>query len=681
MVAHLRIRAPTHLRLCTFMHLQVRAFTHPAYALGPSPPNASTLPGIDDNLHRNLGKLHRMAGPNDLNLHAPPTTEDASSLRSARFVIIIAILITYAGLLSADFTSWDDYNTLARNPQFNPPGLHTLIHYATHEHMNLYVPVTYAVWTAVALLAHNPAPAGALGPADASTTLAAMPFHAANILLHILTSLIVLHVLQRLRFRVWPACFGTLAFALHPVQVESLGWISGLKDLLAWTLALASIALALRASSARPGSIVSVPADRRVWFGSALLFVLALLAKPSVVVAPLVFLVLLIAVRNTDPLISVLRSAWKPVVIGLFISALAVVGSRFVQPQSSFVDAPAIPLRPVVALDTLGFYLHKIVWPVDLTFDYSRPPRAVIESRAYFMTSIAPLLILLLVIVLARRGLRQPACLAAVALLGVLPVLGLISFDMQQYSTPADHYLYPSLLALGWLIAFFAARSKPALTIATSLLLILWAVMSSRQTDVWQNSITLYEHRLAIDDQSWPAHQGLAAHFVENAKTPDDLERALHHAERATEINPNFALGFISKSNALRRLGRTDEALRAGQQASQLEPDDPATLANLTALLADHARNLDATGHTEDAAQYRLEAIRIGQRAAKLFPDDPDAQLNLGLAFLDADRPEEAVAPLDRAIHLRPTHIPSLKARAAAEEARRQPTPATPPTP
>lgn len=620
-----------------------------------------------------------MPGPTELNPHAPSTSDDASSLRSARFVIVAAILITYAGLLSADFTSWDDYNTLARNPQFNPPGLHTLIYYATHEHMNLYVPVTYAVWTAVALIAHNPTPVGPLSPTGASTTLAAMPFHAANILLHILTSLLVLQLLRRLRFRVWPACLGTLAFALHPVQVESLGWISGLKDLLAWTLALAAIVLALKASSPGPALQTSPNAHRRTWFGAMLLFILALLAKPSVVVAPLIYLALLIATRHQDRLLSIFRSARKPVLIGLCISALAVIGSRFVQPESSFVDAPTIPFRPLVALDTLGFYLQKLVWPVDLTFDYSRPPRAVIESRAYLLTSIAPLLIFLLVVVLARRGLRQPACLAAVALLGVLPVLGLISFDMQQYSTPADHYLYPSLIALGWLVALLTSRSKPVLTLAASLLLIVWAVQSSRQTDVWQSSITLYEHRLSINDESWPAHQGLAAHFVENAKTPNDLERALHHAERATEINPRFALGFISKSNALRRLGRTEEALEAGRQANRLEPDDPATLANLTALLADHARSLDTAGQPEHAARLRIEAVEVGERAARLFPDDADAQLNFGLALIDADRPRDAVAPLDRAIHLRPTHIPSLKARAAAEEAKNAGSPASRP--
>jgi tetratricopeptide (TPR) repeat protein len=365
--------------------------------------------------------------------------------------------------------------------------------------------------------------------------------------------------------------------------------------------------------------------------------------------------------------------------IGLFISALAVVGSRFVQPESSFVDAPSILFRPLVALDTLGFYLHKVAWPVDLTFDYSRPPRAVIESRTYLLTSIAPLFILLLVVVLARRGLRQPACLAAVALSGVLPVLGLISFDMQQYSTPADHYLYPSLIALGWLIALLTNRSKPVLTLAASLLLIAWAVQSNRQTDVWQNSIALYEHRLSINDESWPAHQGLAAHFIENAKTPNDLERALHHAERATEINPSFALGFISKSNALRRLGRTEEALEAGREANRLEPDDPATLANLTALLAEHARSLDTAGQPEHAARLRIEAVAVGERAARLFPDDADAQLNFGLALLDADRPQDAVTPLDRAIHLRPAHIPSLKARAAAEAAKNSGSPPSTP--
>ncbi|HQY89140.1 MAG TPA: hypothetical protein PK402_10800, partial [Tepidisphaeraceae bacterium] len=502
-----------------------------------------------------------------------------SEIRSATLILIVSIWIVFARLLWADFTSWDDYGTLARNPHFNPPSINTAIHYLEHAHMNLYVPVTYAVWTGVAMIAYD----------TQTRSLDASYFHGASLVLHTIASVIVFSLIRRVIGRVWPACFGALIFALHPVQTESLGWTSGLKDVLAWTISLSATRLAI-------SWLDHQNSGRNTWrvVVASVLFALALLSKPSTVVTPLTFFAIA-WVSRTDFNRADLKRAGMLALSWLALSAACVLWSRALQPKDTELIHPTLLQRPLIVLDTISFYITKIFWPDPLTFDYGHRPEYVLHRAPPLLQVIVPITVIgLLIALIVRRKIdwRIVAAGAAFALLGVTPVLGLVSFDMQQYSTVADHYLYGSMVGIGLIGAMIFARWKSALVIGAPVLGAL-AIVSFAQTNVWMNSESLFRHGLEVFPDSWPANQSLAATLIEEVNASSNLsgekkekmrDEAEMLARHATEIDPKFRLGWITLSNALLARGDLAGAITTVENGIKHRPDDPALLTTLSGL-------------------------------------------------------------------------------------------------
>src|SRR5687768_10109588 len=164
-------------------------------------------------------------------------------------LIFCAVVLTFGAVFTNDFVTWDDVLVIAGNPRFNPPTLEGVFWYWTNS-FELYVPVTYTLWGALAWL-------GQLDSPDASGSyINPWLFHATSVLLHATSALVVFMMLKRLCERPWPACAGALLFALHPVQAESVAWAAGMKDVLAGLLAL--VALWVHFQSAKPRPPVAV---------------------------------------------------------------------------------------------------------------------------------------------------------------------------------------------------------------------------------------------------------------------------------------------------------------------------------------------------------------------------------------------------------------------------------------
>ena len=205
-----------------------------------------------------------------------------------RVLIVVAVLLVFGRLVTAEFTFWDDHSTIFQNPSFGSPGWHTLTHHWQHPRDHIYIPLTYTVWTLLACVSQVP-------PDGLGVGFNPLLFHAANVCVHVGSALLVYSLLRRLLHHSMAAAFGALVFALHPVQVESVGWISGLKDVLAGCLALATLLC----------FVVYRQAGRRRWLvGAMVVFVLAMLSKPAAMTAPLLLVVI-------DGLL--LRTPWRRV--------------------------------------------------------------------------------------------------------------------------------------------------------------------------------------------------------------------------------------------------------------------------------------------------------------------------------------------------------------------------------
>ncbi len=257
-------------------------------------------------------------------------------------VLLVAVtLFAFWPVLEGEFLQWDDPSTISQNPDLNPPGLSKTLGFWdwTRPRMDLYVPLTYTVWAALAAVAR--AHQGL--EVEGAATLDPKVFHAASLGLHVLSAVLVLLLLRSVLQRsgltrkraLWPAAIGSAFYALHPLQVEAVAWASGLKDVLSGSLCLLAIVLYLAWSGRRgtfgatshaplrpvPGiserdpdrdGSADIPVGSRspeshaglkslfrdvaadigrsrgLFAVATLAFLLAVLAKPSAIVAPLV---------------------------------------------------------------------------------------------------------------------------------------------------------------------------------------------------------------------------------------------------------------------------------------------------------------------------------------------------------------------------------------------------------
>jgi Flp pilus assembly protein TadD len=422
---------------------------------------------------------------------------------------------------------------------------------------------------------------------------------------------------------------GALVFATHPVQVESVAWASGTKDLLFGFFGLAAVLAYLR----------SIDAGRvcRGWFAAAtLLFALGLLSKPTSVVVPAVAGVCA-WLTCTDR--ATLRRALAPLLIWIALAIPAVVVAKLVQPADHGEARTSLVQRPLVAIDALAFYARQLAWPAGLAPDYARPPSKVLALPA------AEKLWWLLPVALAAAGLwdlrrnRWPAGAGLVFVLGVAPVLGLVPFDFQKYSTVADHYLYLSMLGVAMLVAWAAvAWPRPAVPVAVLVAFAL-AGLSFLQAQVWRDTGTLFEHTLAHRPDSLAAPVSLSAWSMERNR-PDD---AMRWAQLAVERHPRDAQGHVALAVALAAHSRLDDAVAAYRRAIELSPTEAPAYANLAGLLAQ-------TGKVADA-------LPLAQRAIELDPSNPAARVNLGTMLLQSDRPHEALPHLELAVQLAPGDV------------------------
>ena len=552
--------------------------------------------------------------------------------RSGRFiwmVPVLAALVAFWPVLACDFTSWDDLLNVAKNPLLNPPSFYGLGLFWTRPFMAIYIPFTYTLWSLVALVARTDA------PDPQGIWLNPYVFHAANLAVHMVAAVSVYLLLRRLVAKPWAACAGAVLFAVHPVQVESVAWVAGMKDVLCGALSM--IALWQYVLFAKPDAADDAsPGRRRLHYALATIaYVLALLSKPSAVSLPLAALVL-------DR--GLLKRPWRAILISLLPwFALAVpiaIVAKIAQPVTVAYEAGKLWMRPLLAADAMGFYVYKILCPLWLGVQYHHSPQVEIGlGRVYWMWVI-PAAIGLAAWIWRRRAPWLAAGLGLIVA-ATLPVLGVVPFQFERYSLVADHYLYLAMLGPALILAF-ALRSlqyRKALAIAVTISLLALAVRANVQTWNWRSTEDLFRHELAINPQSVVAYNSLSAYEL-SMNRPDKAEA---DARRAMEIQPDEAQAYGNLGVALARQNHTAEAISAYRRASELDPENARVLTNLSGLLA-------AQGKTD-------EAMTCVRRALELDNLLPDAHRNLTKLLAGRNQIGAAVNEARIAVELDPADV------------------------
>lgn len=482
--------------------------------------------------------------------------------------------------------------------------------------------------------------------------LSATAFHATSLLLHLANALLLFEALRRLTRDPWPSAFAAALFALHPLHVESVAWISARKDVVSGFCFGLALLLHERRVRGR---------DPRGW--AAALFVtlgLGLLAKPMLVTVPCVLLLL-----DYWPLRRLGEGRLRPVVIEklplLALAAVASVVTLAAQRAGGAVqDLEAVPLwmRLEAALDAYLVYLWKFVWPFDLAAFYPHPRGSVPLWRSGL--GLAVLLGASAATWLGRR--RHPYLLVGwLWFAGMLvPVIGLVQVGQAGL---ADRYSYLPLTGLAVAMAWGArslAVGRPALARAFVAGALAWLAVlglaTRAQVRTWRDTETLFRHALRVTERNHVAHINLAvalagARRLEEAEAQLDEALALEprsavawglRGETRLALERPAAAGADLREALLREpgsvrwrvgLGRAQAdddpaaAAAALRAALALAPDDPAAHAYLAALLA-------GTGEAGTAIVHyrRALAAPLALRAALGRPGA--AQVHAGLGGL-----------------------------------------------
>ena len=536
-----------------------------------------------------------------------------------RFIIgllVAATVIAFAGVFDNGFLSYDDPGYVTKND-------HVLSGLSAGTVLWSFSTVAEANWHPLTWMSH----------ALDCTLFGPDPryHHAMGLLLHLLTSLLLFVVLERMTRAAWPSAFVALVFAVHPLHVESVAWAAERKDVLSalfWVLTIG--AYALYRSSPSAGRYILALA----------LFALGLMAKPMLITLPFV-LVLLdywplgrltfrerpTAAERKNAL-SLLGQSVREKLPFFALSLGSSVITYIVQRQAGAVAlSDQLPLseRAGNAVVSYGEYILKSVLPVDLSFFYPHPEGTL---AAWKIAAAALVIVFVTYLVWKHRAGRPYLFVGWFWFLGTLvPVIGLVQVGLQAM---ADRYMYIPLIGLAVMAAWGVpdllgpSRARVAVLAATFALCALAMVAATRiQVACWKDDISLYDHALSVTENNHIAHYNLGITLLDSGRYAE----ALPHFREAVRLKPQEIGPRSNLARCLVELGERKEALEVYNWILQrVRPD---------ALL--HIRMGDALskeGRAEEAISHYLAAERLDP--SNMATPCKVADLYLGAALYDS---------------------------------------------
>lgn len=512
---------------------------------------------------------------------------------------VVFTVLVYTPVFRAEFLSWDDRRFILDNPLLTQLNWANIKAYFTGFFMEGYYPLTLlSLALDYQIQGFNP-----------------LVFHAGNLILHLLNALLVYLFIHRLTGNQLWAGIVSLLFAVHPLQVESVAWITERKDVLYTCFLLLSLIVYLKYQTSNRWSAY--------WLVVGL-FLLALLSKgQAVILLPLLYLVDYYRKRNWNVKTLLLEKIPFFVLASVFAWVAVRAGESGQMISSSHGSAFSFLERLVFACYALCNYAVKIIFPFELSAYYPYPvkPGEILPFSLYLY--LIPVLAFLGLMVWAFRRRRQLFFGLAFFLVALLPVLKLIPITD---ALMADRYTYVASIGgfflLGNLVAiippkhsFFTQLAKVILMIYVMLL----SAMSFQRARIWQNSEALFGDLV----KKYP-NEVLGWNNLGNAKKASgNLRAAVNDYTVALNLNPDYALGYLNRGVALHESGQLIEALKDYDRSLALDSINPTSWYNRGVV---HNKLLNYSTALADLNR----AISLDTTFAAAYSDRGNARLHLG---------------------------------------------------
>jgi tetratricopeptide (TPR) repeat protein len=470
-------------------------------------------------------------------------------------------------------------------------------------------------------------------------------FHINNILLHLLNSLLLWRLLSFLGVR--GALLASAIFALHPVHVESVAWISERKNVLSGFFYLSSILIYLRYFI-----FSTSPHTKKTWFfylSSLTLFLFALLSKTVTCSLPATLLLILWwkGVKiNKRVLASLVPFFLLAMVMGIITIWMEhnVVGASGNEWQFSFLE------RFVIAGWAVWFYIGKLIIPISLTFIY---PQFAISGSVWQFYLPVSLLFLILVLWFYRKKIGKGPLVCLLFFTGTLfPALGFIDFYPMRYSFVADHFQYLASIGPITFIAVIISEvttdniklfNKDVLSRISkciiSVLLILLITLSWKQAHIYENTITLWEDTIKKNSGAWIAHNNLGSEHT----LLGNYDIAIYHYLQAIQLIPQNIAAYNNIGYALNKIGMYGDAIYWLKLGYDIDEEDFHSNNNLGMVYM----NLE---DLKQANYYYYKALEI-------FPNSTDTLNNIGVVQLNLGNVDKAMQYFREALRIEPDHV------------------------
>ena len=484
-------------------------------------------------------------------------------------ICVLLAALTFAAfsqVLRCDFLNFDDDAYVTANPNIQAGITGESIKWAfTTTHQSFWMPL---VWISLMLDQQ----AYGLNP---------MGYHLTNLLFHIANALLLFLALRRMTRSTWRSALVAAIFAIHPLHVESVAWVTERKDVLStlfWMLTMGAYALyAEKPGWRRYGLIV-------------LCFVLGLMAKPALVTIPFVLLLMdywpLGRLRRTGKEAGGVRGILNPVSEKLLLLPLTLVASivaYVVCAKGSAITSGTIPLpwRIENALVSYATYIVKTVWPTKLAAYYPHPMGTL---PVWQIAGSCALLMTITVLAVVMRRTRPYIIMGWLWYLGtLLPMIGIVQLGG---CAMADRFTYISmiglLMAAIWSLPEPAsAAMRQAMIAGFTTIVIVFSALTWIQVGYWKDSVSIFEQTCKVTRDNYKAQYNLA----EGLDSQDRIEEAIPHYREAIRIEPKLAEAHSNLALDLSSMGDEDGAIRELREAVRLRPDFAAAHNNLAVRL------------------------------------------------------------------------------------------------
>jgi tetratricopeptide (TPR) repeat protein len=536
-------------------------------------------------------------------------------------ILFTATILACQSFWRAGFI-WDDDVYVTQNPLLTAPdGLRRI--WFSLDSPSQYFPLTYttfyferAIWN-----------------------LHSVGYHWVNTVLHAVNALLLWRLLARLR--VPGAWIAAAIFALHPVQVESVAWITERKNVLMgffFFLTLLSWIEFIDATAAK---------RLRYYVAALIFFALTLTAKTTACTLPAALL-LILSLKRISTTRQRIAQIIPFVALGALMGLVTLWWERFHQGTRGSLFALGPLERLLVACHAIWFYLGKFIWPANLTFSYPRWPISRNDPIAYFWLVLTVVAIVALWLTRRKTG-RSLGIAALFFVATLLPVLGFIMLYTFRYTFVADHYQYLACIGPAALVGAGVAKAcerwkhqNSFILAVTGIVILTLGVLTWRQGRIYMSDETLWRDTLAKNPGSWLACNNLGNDLLQQGET----DQAITQFNHALELEPALAENYGNLGDALIQKGQPAEALTQYEKSIALNPNLPEVQYNYANALRQEGRVAEAIAH------YRA--------ALALKPSYAEAHSNLGYALYQTGDVAEAALQWRYAVELQPDNVGAL---------------------